>query len=188
MHGCDGNPGMGAIRASSTGPVFTTRMRLRTVTENEHAPCETTIRSHPGIKVDDCGISDDRYLLRSASLPPAARVGGHVQRPSTRKLRRAPRTRRSMPNINGTCIDHVNEERGRENKIYGSSVKSCNVRQTLPQKMSPPVGQHSRFSGFHISRLKQLGLKQVRARLKALICCYPAIFNMVRVATLLYRY
>jgi len=139
MHGCDGNPGMGAIRASSTGPVFTTRMRLRTVTENEHAPCETTIRSHPGIKVDDCGISDDRYLLRSASLPPAARVGGHVQRPSTRKLRRAPRTRRSMPNINGTCIDHVNEERGRENKIYGSSVKSCNVRQTLPQKMSPPV-------------------------------------------------
>ena len=53
---------------------------------------------------------------------------------------------------------------------------------------NPEVGQHSQISGFHISRLIQLGLKQVRARLKALICCYPAIFSLVRVASLFYRY
>ena len=54
---------------------------VMTVTGNEHTPCETTFRSHPGINGNDISSSDDRYLLWSASLPPAARVGGHVQRP-----------------------------------------------------------------------------------------------------------
>ena len=54
---------------------------VMTVTGNEYTPCETTFRSHPGINVNDLSSSDDRYLLWSASLPPAARVGGHVQRP-----------------------------------------------------------------------------------------------------------